>query len=79
MRPRRLRDVDAPQPAPRHATALDDPEAALARRLEVGRQSGVREAALERYAERAQATCRPGSRDAVAGQPFALADMRPDA
>ena len=35
-----------------HATrGLDDPEAALARRLEVGRQSGVPEAALAEYAE----------------------------
>jgi glyoxylase-like metal-dependent hydrolase (beta-lactamase superfamily II) len=37
----------------KHATAgLEDPEAALARRLEVGRQSGVPEAALERFRER---------------------------
>src|SRR5438477_4527674 len=36
-----------------HATrTAGDPDAALARRLEVGRQSGVPEAALERYAER---------------------------
>ncbi len=36
-----------------HATrALDDPDAAIERRLEIGRQSGVPEAALERYAER---------------------------
>jgi glyoxylase-like metal-dependent hydrolase (beta-lactamase superfamily II) len=36
-----------------HATrSADDPDAALARRLEVGRQSGVPKAALERYAER---------------------------
>jgi glyoxylase-like metal-dependent hydrolase (beta-lactamase superfamily II) len=34
------------------ARAADDPAAALARRLEVGRQSGVPSAALERYAER---------------------------
>jgi glyoxylase-like metal-dependent hydrolase (beta-lactamase superfamily II) len=35
-----------------HATAsAEEPEAALARRLEVGRQSGVPEAALRRYAE----------------------------
>lgn len=35
-----------------HATrAIDDPEAALARRLEVGRQSGVPELVLRRYAE----------------------------
>jgi glyoxylase-like metal-dependent hydrolase (beta-lactamase superfamily II) len=33
---------------------LQDPEGALARRLEVGRQSGVSEAALARYAERAR-------------------------
>ncbi|MEA2148137.1 MAG: hypothetical protein QOG59_3724, partial [Solirubrobacteraceae bacterium] len=33
-----------------------DPAAALARRLEVGRQSGVPEAALARYAERAKQT-----------------------
>jgi glyoxylase-like metal-dependent hydrolase (beta-lactamase superfamily II) len=42
---------------PNHAHATrshDDPEAALARRLEVGRQSGVPEAALEAYAERAK-------------------------
>jgi glyoxylase-like metal-dependent hydrolase (beta-lactamase superfamily II) len=40
-------------PDHRHATASsDDPEAALARRLEVGRQSGVPEEALQRYAER---------------------------
>jgi glyoxylase-like metal-dependent hydrolase (beta-lactamase superfamily II) len=36
-----------------HATrTADDPAAAVARRLEVGRQSGVPEAVLERYAER---------------------------
>ena len=36
-----------------HATAsLEDPEAALGRRLEIGRQGGVSEAALERYLER---------------------------
>ncbi len=36
-----------------HATrSHEDPEAALARRLEVGRQSGVPEAALRNYAER---------------------------
>ena len=36
-----------------HATrSAEDPEAALARRLEVGRQSGVPPAVLERYAER---------------------------
>jgi glyoxylase-like metal-dependent hydrolase (beta-lactamase superfamily II) len=34
------------------ARAADDPGAALARRLEVARQSGVSPAALERYAER---------------------------
>jgi glyoxylase-like metal-dependent hydrolase (beta-lactamase superfamily II) len=34
------------------ARAADDPSAALARRLEVARQSGVPAAALERYAER---------------------------
>ena len=40
-------------PRHEHATrAAVDPEAALARRLEVGRQSGVPEEALERYAER---------------------------
>jgi glyoxylase-like metal-dependent hydrolase (beta-lactamase superfamily II) len=38
-----------------HATRnAGDPGAALARRLEVGRQSGVPEAALRRYAERAK-------------------------
>jgi glyoxylase-like metal-dependent hydrolase (beta-lactamase superfamily II) len=38
-----------------HATGrVGDPGAALARRLEVGRQSGVPEAALARYAERAK-------------------------
>jgi glyoxylase-like metal-dependent hydrolase (beta-lactamase superfamily II) len=40
---------------PRHEHAVrsaSDPEAALARRLEVGRQSGVPEDALRRYAER---------------------------
>ncbi len=38
-----------------HATSsAADPEAALARRLEVGRQSGVPEDALRRYAERAK-------------------------
>jgi glyoxylase-like metal-dependent hydrolase (beta-lactamase superfamily II) len=40
---------------PNHAhatTRMVDPEAALARRLEVGRQCGVPEAALQRYAER---------------------------
>src|SRR5882762_2494543 len=36
-----------------HATrTANDPEAAVARRLEVGRQSGVPEATLQRYAER---------------------------
>jgi glyoxylase-like metal-dependent hydrolase (beta-lactamase superfamily II) len=36
-----------------HATrGADDPDAALAQRLEIGRQSGVPESALERYAER---------------------------
>ena len=36
-----------------HATrSASDPEAALARRLEVGRQSGIPEQALRRYAER---------------------------
>lgn len=42
---------------PNHAHATSragDPEAALARRLEVARQSGVAEAALRRYAERAR-------------------------
>jgi glyoxylase-like metal-dependent hydrolase (beta-lactamase superfamily II) len=42
---------------PNHAHATQnasDPEAALTRRLEVGRQSGVPEAALRRYAERAK-------------------------
>ncbi len=39
-----------------HATrTAGDPEAALARRLEVARQSGVPEQALQRYAERAKA------------------------
>jgi glyoxylase-like metal-dependent hydrolase (beta-lactamase superfamily II) len=38
-----------------HATrGARDPDAALAQRLEIGRQSGVPEAALERYAERFQ-------------------------
>ena len=37
------------------ATAAD-PELALARRLEIGRQSGVPETALRRYAERARGT-----------------------
>src|SRR5437588_8272813 len=38
-----------------HATrSAEDPELALARRLEVGRQSGVSEAALARYAEGAK-------------------------
>ena len=42
-------------PKHEHAThAASDPEAALERRLEVGRQSGVPEAALQRYAERAK-------------------------
>src|SRR5579871_213985 len=43
---------------PNHEHAMRgavDPEAALARRLEVGRQSGVPQAALARYAERARA------------------------
>jgi glyoxylase-like metal-dependent hydrolase (beta-lactamase superfamily II) len=43
---------------PNHEHAMRaavDPETALARRLEVGRQSGVPEAALARYAERARA------------------------
>ena len=36
-----------------HATrSADDPEAAVARRLEIGRQSGVPASTLERYAER---------------------------
>ncbi len=42
---------------PNHAHALltaEDPDAALARRLEVARQSGVPEEALRRYAERAK-------------------------
>lgn len=40
-------------PNHQHATqTAEDPELALARRLEVGRQSGVPESALERYAER---------------------------
>jgi len=40
-------------PRHEHATrAAEDPEAALARRLEVARQSGVSQAALSRYAER---------------------------
>jgi glyoxylase-like metal-dependent hydrolase (beta-lactamase superfamily II) len=42
---------------PNHEHAMrnaEDPEAALARRLEVGRQSGVPEDALRRYAERAK-------------------------
>jgi glyoxylase-like metal-dependent hydrolase (beta-lactamase superfamily II) len=42
---------------PRHEHAFAgqrDPEAALARRLEVGRQSGVSQAALEAYAHRAK-------------------------
>jgi glyoxylase-like metal-dependent hydrolase (beta-lactamase superfamily II) len=39
-----------------HATRnAEDPGAALARRMEVGRQSGVPESALRRYAERVQA------------------------
>ena len=40
---------------PNHAhgtRGADDPDAALAARLEIGRQSGVPEAALDRYAER---------------------------
>lgn len=42
-------------PAHEHATrSAADPEVALARRLEVGRQSGVPEAALARYAERSK-------------------------
>jgi glyoxylase-like metal-dependent hydrolase (beta-lactamase superfamily II) len=40
-------------PNHQHATrGIDDPAAALARRLEIARQSGVPPAALERYAER---------------------------
>jgi glyoxylase-like metal-dependent hydrolase (beta-lactamase superfamily II) len=40
-------------PNHQHATrGVDDPAAALARRLEIARQSGVPTAALERYAER---------------------------
>jgi glyoxylase-like metal-dependent hydrolase (beta-lactamase superfamily II) len=42
---------------PNHAHAIrsaEDPEAALMRRLEVGRQSGVPERALQAYAERAK-------------------------
>jgi glyoxylase-like metal-dependent hydrolase (beta-lactamase superfamily II) len=43
-------------PNHRHATEhVDDPDAALARRLEVGRQSGVPAAALAQYAEQAKA------------------------
>ena len=41
MRTGRLRAVDAPQPRPRAPRSADDPQAALERRLEVGRQSGV--------------------------------------
>ena len=42
-------------PHHQHATSgAADPDAALARRLEVGRQSGVSEDALRRYAERAK-------------------------
>ena len=40
---------------PNHEHAIrsaEDPEAALARRIEVGRQSGVPEEALRRYADR---------------------------
>ncbi|HWE10146.1 MAG TPA: MBL fold metallo-hydrolase [Solirubrobacteraceae bacterium] len=39
---------------PAHAASAEDPGAALARRLEVGRQSGVSERALAEYAERAR-------------------------
>lgn len=40
-------------PNHQHATSTaDDPDAAAARRLEVGRQSGVAETVLQRYAER---------------------------
>jgi glyoxylase-like metal-dependent hydrolase (beta-lactamase superfamily II) len=43
-------------PNHRHATqSAEDPQAALARRLEVGRQSGVPEDALQRYAEQMKA------------------------
>jgi glyoxylase-like metal-dependent hydrolase (beta-lactamase superfamily II) len=42
-------------PRHEHATnSASDPEAAIARRLEVGRQSGVSPAALRRYAQRAK-------------------------
>jgi glyoxylase-like metal-dependent hydrolase (beta-lactamase superfamily II) len=42
-------------PNHKHATrGAADPDAALAQRLEIGRQSGVPEAALQRYAERFQ-------------------------
>lgn len=42
-------------PAHQHSTrSADDPESALARRIEVGRQSGVSAEALARYAERAR-------------------------
>ncbi len=44
---------------PNHAhgyTSATDPDLALARRLEIGRQSGVPESALARYAERSRGT-----------------------
>ena len=40
---------------PNHGHAISDPEKALERRLEVGRQSGVPERALRGYAEQAKA------------------------
>ncbi|HLH65841.1 MAG TPA: MBL fold metallo-hydrolase [Solirubrobacteraceae bacterium] len=51
------------------ARLVDDPQAALAHRLEIGRQSGVPEAALARYAERA--------RDMPSGVARALSGDRP--
>ena len=43
--------MDAPQPRAHDAQTLEDPEAALARRIEVARQSGVPEEPLRAYAE----------------------------
>jgi glyoxylase-like metal-dependent hydrolase (beta-lactamase superfamily II) len=48
-------------PDHQHATrGADDPAAALTRRLEIARQSGVPKAALERYAERYRRQSSPG-------------------
>ena len=54
-----LRNVDAPEPRARRSRSVADPEAALARRIEVARQSGVPPDALRRTSS-APRTCRRG-------------------